>query len=47
MPPIVFELAAKYGGRVTILVLLITLTAGYFYWKHEVATEAEMNYCRL
>ena len=41
MPPIVFELAAKYGGRaLAILVLLITLTAGYFYWKHEVATEA-------
>ena len=41
MPPIVFELAAKYGGRaLAILVLLLTLTAGYFYWKHEVATEA-------
>lgn len=41
MPPIVLELAAKYGGKaLAILVILLTLTAGYFYWKHEVATEA-------
>lgn len=41
MPPIVFELAAKYGSRaLAILLLLVSIVAGYYYWKHEVSTEA-------
>lgn len=41
IPPFVINLAAKYGSRaIAIIVLLLTITAGYYYWKHEVATEA-------
>ena len=41
MPPIVFELAAKYGSRaLAILLLILSIVAGYYYWKHQVATEA-------
>ena len=44
IPPQLIDISAKYGGRaLTILVLLLTLTAGYFYWKHEVAKEARDN----
>jgi len=41
MPPIVFELAAKYGSRaLAILLLLVSIVAGYYYWKHEVSSKA-------
>ena len=41
MPPIVFELAAKYGSRaLAVLLLILSIVAGYYYWKHQVATEA-------
>lgn len=41
IPPQLVELAAKYGGRaLAILVLILALTAGYFYWKHEVSSKA-------
>lgn len=41
MPPIVFELAAKYGSRaLTILLLLVSIVAGYYYWKHNITLEA-------
>lgn len=35
-------LAAKYGSKaLAALVLTVSLVAGYYYWKHEVATEAK------
>jgi len=35
-------LAAKYGSKaLAALVLTASLVAGYYYWKHEVATEAK------
>lgn len=41
MPPIVFELAAKYGGRaLAILLLIVSIVAGYYYWKHNITLEA-------
>ena len=41
IPPQLIELAAKYGGRaLAILILILTLTAGYFYWKHEISSKA-------
>lgn len=41
MPPIVFELAAKYGGRaLAILILIVSIVAGYYYWKHNITLEA-------
>lgn len=41
MPPIVFELAAKYGSRaIAILLLLFSIVAGYYYWKHNITLEA-------
>ena len=41
MPPIVFELAAKYGSRaIAILLLLVSIVAGYYYWKHNFTLEA-------
>lgn len=37
MPPIVFELAAKYGSRaLAILLLIVSIVAGYYYWHHKV-----------
>mgnify|MGYP001581809211 CR=1 FL=1 len=34
-------LAAKYGTKIlAALILVASLVAGYYYWKHEVATEA-------
>ena len=41
MPPIVFELAAKYGSRaLAILLLIVSIVAGYYYWKHNITLEA-------
>lgn len=41
MPPIIFELAAKYGSRaLAILLLLVSVVAGYYYWKHNITLEA-------
>lgn len=41
MPPIVLELAAKYGSRaLAILLLLVSVVAGYYYWKHNITLEA-------
>lgn len=41
MPPFLMELAVKYGSRaLAILAIIIALTGLYFYWKHEVSTEA-------
>lgn len=41
MPPIVFELAAKYGSRaLAILLLILSIVAGYYYWKHNITLEA-------
>ena len=35
-------LAAKYGSKaLAALVLTVSLVAGYYYWKHEVASEAK------
>lgn len=34
-------LAAKYGTKaLAALILVVSLVAGYYYWKHEVASEA-------
>lgn len=34
-------LAAKYGTKaLAVLILVVSLVAGYYYWKHEVASEA-------
>ena len=41
MPPIVFELAAKYGSRaLAIILLIVSIVAGYYYWKHNITLEA-------
>ena len=41
MPSIVFELAAKYGSRaLAILLLILSIVAGYYYWKHNITLEA-------
>lgn len=41
MPPIVFELAAKYGSRaLAILLLIVSIVSGYYYWKHNITLEA-------
>ena len=41
MPPQLAILLAQYGTKILAVVILIaSLVAGYYYWKHEVATEA-------
>ena len=41
MPPIVFELAAKYGGRaLAIILLIVSIVAGYYCWKHNITLGA-------
>lgn len=41
IPPQLMIIAAQYGTKIIIgLALIAALIAGYYYWKHEVASEA-------
>ena len=41
IPPQLAFIAAQYGTKIlAALILLASLVAGYYYWKHEVASEA-------
>ena len=41
IPPQLAIIAAQYGSKIlAILILVPSLAAGYYYWKHEVSSEA-------
>ena len=41
IPPQLMIIAAQYGTKIlAALIFLASLVAGYYYWKHEVASEA-------
>lgn len=41
IPPQLAIIAAQYGTKIlAVLILIASIVAGYYYWKHEVANEA-------
>jgi archaellum component FlaF (FlaF/FlaG flagellin family) len=41
IPPQLMIIAAQYGTKIlAVLILIASLVAGYYYWKHEVTSEA-------
>jgi len=41
IPPFLIKMAADYGSRaLAILLLLVSIVAGYYYWKHNITLEA-------
>lgn len=41
IPPQLAIIAVQYGTKIlAVLILIASLVAGYYYWKHEVASEA-------